>query len=183
MRAVKLARKNTNNCTRTWNEEFIGAIWHDPNRKDPEFGEQFAELEAGICQELLSNERAMQITDIQPEDIDRQTEATKARYNRIAPVSDLVEWFTERSTFQEWRRDLWSRLPTGRILEVGVGTGKNMPYYPKGAQVTAIDLSEGMLEKAKQRAEDLGIDLDLRHMDVQHLAFPEDTFEAAVARY
>jgi ubiquinone/menaquinone biosynthesis C-methylase UbiE len=61
-------------------------------------------------------------------EVERLTAATKARYNRIAPMYDWMEWFTERSTFQEWRRDLWSRLPAGRILEVGTGTGKNMPY-------------------------------------------------------
>jgi len=94
-----------------------------------------------------------------------------------------MEWFTERSAFQEWRRELWSRLPDGRILEVGVGTGKNMPFYPPGAQVTAIDLSEGMLSQAQRRAEKLDIDVDLRHMDVQRLAFPRDTFDAAMATY
>jgi phosphatidylethanolamine/phosphatidyl-N-methylethanolamine N-methyltransferase len=121
--------------------------------------------------------------EIQPEDIDLQTMATKARYNRIAPVYDLMEWFTERSAFQEWRQYLWSLLQAGRILEVGVGTGKNMPYYPKGAQVTAIDLSEDMLAMAQRRAEELGIEVNLRHMDVQRLAFPQDTFETAVATF
>lgn len=129
------------------------------------------------------NESALPGTEIRSEDIDRQTVATKARYNRIAPVYDLMEWFTERSAFQEWRQDLWSRLPDGRILEVGVGTGKNIPYYPKGAQVTAIDLSEGMLAKARRRAADLGIDIDLRLMDVQRLAFAQGTFDAAVATF
>ena len=129
------------------------------------------------------NESALPSVEFEPEDIDHQTAATQARYNRIAPVYDLMEWFTERSTFQEWRRDLWSRLPAGRILEVGVGTGKNMPYYPRGAQVTAIDLSEGMLARAQRRAEGLDTDVDLRHMDVQRLAFPRDTFEAAVATF
>jgi phosphatidylethanolamine/phosphatidyl-N-methylethanolamine N-methyltransferase len=129
------------------------------------------------------NESTLLSTEIQPEDIDRQTAATQARYNRIAPLYDLMEWFTEHSAFQEWRRELWSRLLAERILEVGVGTGKNMPYYPQGAQVTAIDLSEGMLARARHHAQELGIDVDLRHMDVLRLAFPQDTFEAAVATF
>jgi phosphatidylethanolamine/phosphatidyl-N-methylethanolamine N-methyltransferase len=115
--------------------------------------------------------------------MDHQTRTTQSRYNRLAPVYDLMEWVTERSAFQGWRRDLWSRLPPGRILEVGVGTGKNMPYYPEDAKVTAIDLSEGMLSRAKQRAEILGIDADLRLMDVRRLAFPKGTFDAAVATF
>ncbi len=116
-------------------------------------------------------------------EMDRETAVTKARYDRIAPFYDLMEWFTERSAFQAWRRKLWSRVPAGRVLEVGVGTGKNMPYYPKGAQVTAIDLSDRMLEQAQRRAESLGLDVELRHLDAQHLAFPDDTFDAVIATF
>jgi ubiquinone/menaquinone biosynthesis C-methylase UbiE len=116
-------------------------------------------------------------------DLDQETAATKARYDRIAPVYDAMEWFTERSSFQKWRQKLWSRVPAGHVLEVGVGTGKNMPYYPPGAHVTAIDLSERMLAQARRRAEELGLDVDLRHMDAQHLAFPDDAFDAVVATF
>ncbi len=116
-------------------------------------------------------------------DLTPETAVTKARYDRIAPFYDMMEWVTERSAFQAWREDLWSRIPPGRILEVGVGTGKNMPYYPVGARVTAIDLSDRMLARAEQRAKESGIEADLRHMDVQVLDFPEDTFDAAVATF
>jgi phosphatidylethanolamine/phosphatidyl-N-methylethanolamine N-methyltransferase len=116
-------------------------------------------------------------------DLDRETAATQARYDRIAPFYDLMEWVTERSAFQAWREDLWSRVAPGRVLEVGVGTGKNMSYYPEGAQVTAIDLSDRMLAQAKRRAKESGIDVDLRHMDAQDLDFPDDTFDTAVATF
>ncbi len=117
------------------------------------------------------------------EDIERETATTKARYDRIAPIYDLMEWFIERLAFQDWRWELWSRVPVGRILEVGVGTGKNIPFYPKGAQVTAIDLSERMLARAQRRADEMNIEVDLRHMDVQDLEFPDDAFDAAVATF
>ena len=58
-----------------------------------------------------------------------------------------------------------------------------MTADPVGVQVTGSDLSGGMLAKARRRAGDLGIEVDLRHMDVQRLAFPQDTFEAAVATF
>jgi ubiquinone/menaquinone biosynthesis C-methylase UbiE len=121
--------------------------------------------------------------EIRELDLDRETAATKARYDRIARFYDLMEWATERSAFQAWREDLWSRVPPGRVLEVGVGTGKNMPYYPEGARVTAIDLSDRMLAQAERRAEESGIDVDLRHMDAQDLDFPDDTFDTAVATF
>ncbi len=116
-------------------------------------------------------------------DLDQETATTKLRYDRIAPFYDAMEWFTERSVFQKWRQHLWSRVPAGRVLEVGVGTGKNMPFYPPGAQVTAIDLSERMLALAHRRAKSLGLDVDLRHMDAQHLAFPDTSFDAVVATF
>ncbi|MEJ2560181.1 MAG: methyltransferase domain-containing protein [Anaerolineae bacterium] len=121
--------------------------------------------------------------EIRELDLDRETAATKARYDRIAPFYDLMEWATERSAFQAWREDLWSRVPPGRILEVGVGTGKNMSYYPEGARVMAIDLSDRMLTQAKRRAKESSIDVDLRHMDAQDLVFPDDTFDTAVATF
>jgi len=114
---------------------------------------------------------------------DAFTRATRARYNRIAVVYDLMEAFIERTAFAAWRQRLWAGVPAGRVLEVGVGTGKNLPYYPAGAQVTAIDLSERMLERTRRRATDLGVRVDLRLMDAQRLAFPAGAFDAAVATF
>ncbi len=111
------------------------------------------------------------------------TEATRKRYNRIAPLYDCMEAFVEQRRFRAWRRLLWSRVPIGHLLEVGVGTGKNMPYYPPGATVTALDLSERMLARAQARSRALGLNVDLHVMDVQHLAFPAATFDAAVATF
>jgi ubiquinone/menaquinone biosynthesis C-methylase UbiE len=56
-----------------------------------------------------------------------------------------------------------------------------MDYYPRDARISAIDLSERMLERARRRAAELGLDADLRTMDVQHLDFPDGTFDAVVA--
>jgi ubiquinone/menaquinone biosynthesis C-methylase UbiE len=115
--------------------------------------------------------------------MDYQTTITKNRYDRIAPIYDLMEWFTERASFKKWRRLLWSRISAGRVLEVGVGTGKNMPFYPPNAAVTAVDISERMLQRATKRARDLGLDVRLRQMDAQHLDFPDSSFDAAVTTF
>ena len=113
--------------------------------------------------------------------IDQQaTQATRARYNRIAPFYDRMEKVSERR-FRPWREKLWAAVPAGRVLEVGVGTGKNFAYYPRGATMTGIDLSDRMLVQAKARAQQLGTTIDLREMDAQALAFPDDDFDAAVA--
>jgi ubiquinone/menaquinone biosynthesis C-methylase UbiE len=67
------------------------------------------------------------------------------------------------------------------VLEVGVGTGKNIAFYPPGVHVTAIDLSSKMLARARQRANQLGVEADLREGDVQALDFSDDSFDEAVA--
>jgi ubiquinone/menaquinone biosynthesis C-methylase UbiE len=56
-----------------------------------------------------------------------------------------------------------------------------MAYYPPGALVTAVDRNECMLERARQRAQASGLDVDLRVMDAQHLDFPDSSFDSAVA--
>jgi ubiquinone/menaquinone biosynthesis C-methylase UbiE len=68
-------------------------------------------------------------------------------------------------------------------LEVGVGTGKNLAFYPSGAQMTAIDLSDQMLARARRRAAELGVKVDLRLMDAQRLEFPNGAFDAAVVTF
>lgn len=113
----------------------------------------------------------------------RLTAQTRNRYGRIAKVYDLMEEPIERLFYGSWRKRVWAGVKGPQVLEVGVGTGKNMPYYPDGVHVTAIDLSERMLSRARERAKRLGLDVDLRRMDAQELAFPSDTFDTIVASF
>jgi ubiquinone/menaquinone biosynthesis C-methylase UbiE len=69
------------------------------------------------------------------------------------------------------------------LLEIGVGTGKNMPYWPKEAKITAIDLTPAMLARARQRAKDLGIDAQLVLGDAQALDYSDDTFDIAATTF
>lgn len=110
-------------------------------------------------------------------------EKTKKRYNRIAPVYDLMEWFIERFVFKPWRTELWSKIEEGETLEIGVGTGKNIPYYPSNIEVTAIDLSDQMMERAKQKNLALSKSVTFHLMDVQSLEFPDNHFDNAVATF
>lgn len=111
----------------------------------------------------------------------RATATTRARYNRIAPVYDLIETLSEHS-FRFWREKLWSSA-RGQILEVGVGTGKNFLYHPHGAQVVGIDLADQMLSRAQERARQLKVPVELAAGDVQQLEFPTNLFDSAVATF
>jgi ubiquinone/menaquinone biosynthesis C-methylase UbiE len=108
------------------------------------------------------------------------TARTQARYQRIAAVYDRMEGMMERR-MRKVRPQLWALVRGPKVLEVGVGTGKNMPFYPPGIEITAIDLAPGMLERARRRAQALMIDVDLRLGDVQRLEFADNTFDDAVA--
>lgn len=111
------------------------------------------------------------------------TARTRQRYDRVAPVYDASEAIMERFLYARWRRRLWAGVRGPEILEVGVGTGKNMRYYPTGAHVTGIDISEGMLSRARKRANLLRLEVDLHQMDAQTLAFPSHSFDTVVATF
>lgn len=110
------------------------------------------------------------------------TETTRRRYQRLSRFYDRMEAMQERRYFP-WRRKLWSLVSGSRVLEVGVGTGKNMEFYPPGLEVIAIDLTPGMLERANRRAEELHLKVDLRLGDVQCLEFPDDSFDTIVGTF
>lgn len=112
----------------------------------------------------------------------KTTEQTRARYQRIAPVYDTMEILAER-LYSDWRERLWSLVEGPKVLEVGVGTGKNMPYYPEDVQITAIDLAPGMLQQARQRARELDVDVDLELGDAQDLDFADETFDQIVSTF
>ena len=110
----------------------------------------------------------------------KATARTRARYQRIAPIYDKIETLAERR-YHPWRLHLWSLVQGPKVLEVGVGTGRNMSYYPEGLEITAIDLTPGMLERARQQASKLNLNVDLRLGDAQALEFPDETFDDVVA--
>lgn len=112
---------------------------------------------------------------------DHERDATRLRYNRIAKFYDLLEVFDERR-FRPWRLSLLARS-AGRVLEVGVGTGKNFPFYPAGVAVTGVDVAEKMLAVARQRAARMNLPVNLILGDVQALPFRDDTFDTAVSAF
>jgi ubiquinone/menaquinone biosynthesis C-methylase UbiE len=114
--------------------------------------------------------------------IDRTaTQQTRARYSRIAPVYDLLEAPVERFFLERFRRRLFAHVSAGKILEIGVGTGKNFPFYPEAAAVTAIDISPAMLERGHRRSGTLRV--TFREMDAQALDFPEQVFDVVLATF
>lgn len=114
---------------------------------------------------------------------DQATALTRDRYQRISPFYDRIEGLMERQ-FRPWRQKLWQFVYGPWVLEVGVGTGKNIEFWPLNCKITAVDLTPGMLDIARQRANSLNRqDNDLFLADVQHLEFPSAIFNTVVATF
>ncbi len=109
----------------------------------------------------------------------KDSEQVRKRYNRIAPLYDVLERPMEARA-AVWRRELLS-LARGSVLEVGVGTGKNLSHYPAGVTVTGIDFSGAMIERARKRAEESGFEnVTLLEMDAEDLQFEDNSFDTVV---
>ena len=104
------------------------------------------------------------------------TEKQRRVWDKSAAHYDRQISFFEKVWFGGGREWIAERAH-GRILEVAIGTGRNLSYYPTGLAVTGIELSPEMLAIARQRAADLGRDVELREGDAADLPFPEANFD------
>lgn len=116
----------------------------------------------------------------------------KKRYNRIAPIYDFLEKFMEKTKMEKWRQVLWNKADEKiekmklndkkefRLLEAGVGTGKNIDYYPEDIEIHAIDFSPKMIKEARKKAEKFSKKVKLREMDIQNLDYEDEYFDLII---
>jgi ubiquinone/menaquinone biosynthesis C-methylase UbiE len=95
----------------------------------------------------------------------------------------MIEAPMEGMVIRPLRQRLWSKVDGHHILEVGVGTGKNFPFYPKDARITAVDFSPEMLRQATLAKIKQGVTVDLDLMDVQSLCYADNSFDSVVATF
>jgi len=98
------------------------------------------------------------------------------KYDAGARSYNFTEVVPEWLGLGRVRRRLFSRA-TGRVLETGVGTGFSLKYYPEGIDLTAVDMSEGMLKIARNRAVSLSFSTTFQQMNVQELEFDDHSFD------
>jgi len=104
----------------------------------------------------------------------------RLRYTLYLPVYDLI---ADR-IFRKYRKrsvELLQAKPDDAILILGAGTGLDLPYLQGYTNLTAIDITPGMITKLQQRAEKLHIPVDAQVMNGQQLAFADNSFDAIVA--
>lgn len=102
----------------------------------------------------------------------------RARYGLYAPVYDLAARPLERGRQRAIERLALS--PDDRVLVVGCGTGSDLAYLPAGTSVSAIDLTPAMVDRTRDRAEALDLDLDARVGDAQSLPYQDGAFDAVL---
>jgi ubiquinone/menaquinone biosynthesis C-methylase UbiE len=109
-----------------------------------------------------------------------ETERIRHLYDRVADRYDKMIGVSEWLFFGGGRAWVCSQAH-GNVLEIAVGTGRNLPYYRGDVRLTGIDVSPRMIAIARQRAEELGRAVDLRVGDAQALPFPNASFDTVVS--
>jgi ubiquinone/menaquinone biosynthesis C-methylase UbiE len=92
-----------------------------------------------------------------------------AGYHRGSVVTERV--------LARWRRKV-GESATGRLLDIGFGTGLSLPHYPPSVEVFGVDASLGMLRFAQHEASERGRRVRLVQVDAEHLAFPNRSFDS-----
>ncbi|CAB49811.1 class I SAM-dependent methyltransferase [Pyrococcus abyssi] len=105
----------------------------------------------------------------------------REKYNRIGSRYDILEVPLNRY-FEPLREKAVKRV-SGKVLEIGVGTGKTLKYYPRNVELYAIDGSEEMLKVARERAKSLGINAKFIRAEAENLPFPNDFFDYVVSSF
>jgi ubiquinone/menaquinone biosynthesis C-methylase UbiE len=115
-------------------------------------------------------------------DLMGETRREQERYDRQARWYDVAVAPMEALAFLGLRRRLWSAVDgSRRVLEIGVGTGRNLAHYPAASRTVALDLSPEMLKRAARKATRGGRSIDFLLADTQHLPFKDDVFGVVLA--
>jgi ubiquinone/menaquinone biosynthesis C-methylase UbiE len=102
------------------------------------------------------------------------------KYDRFARWYDWVEGIPELLGVNRLRQRMLQRA-SGRVLEVAIGTGRNLPYYPHGCRIISADASKQMLAIAQRRAARLQLGVSFLLANAEALPFPDGTFDTVVS--
>ncbi len=105
----------------------------------------------------------------------------QSAYDEIADQYEKKIWFDQHILgVARFRKNLLAKA-TGKILDVACGTGLNIPLFPVGSDITAVDLSPNMLEVARKSVTEHGLNANLAVMDAEHLEFADGSFDTVVS--
>ena len=91
------------------------------------------------------------------------------------------DWFIDLPHWSKYRRQQLASV-AGEILEIGVGTGLNLPHYPGHVRkITTVDPNPGMNKRLQRRIEQMGIEVDMHILGSEELPFESDVFDCVVS--
>jgi ubiquinone/menaquinone biosynthesis C-methylase UbiE len=109
----------------------------------------------------------------------KRTKRLRRYWDKHARTYDTQIAFWEGRLFADGRQWVCAQA-AGEVLEVAIGTGRNLPHYPPDVRLTGVEFSPAMLDLARRRAEELGRRVDLRLGDAQALDLPDASFDTVV---
>lgn len=117
---------------------------------------------------------------------DGRDDANRRRRRQYAEEASTYDRDADRS--EKWllgtdHRPWACSRAVGRTLEVAIGTGLNLPHYPRGVHLTGVDLTPEMLALARRRSADLGVSVALTEGDAQALPFADTSFDTVLCTY
>lgn len=112
------------------------------------------------------------------------SEKLRRHYDFIAWFYDWSDWFLETFRYRKLRAIVWS-YARGSTLDLGMGTGLNIPYYPyfRLEKIVGVDISQKMLDRARAKANYLGVSLEIHQMDASDLNFPAGSFDTVISTF
>jgi ubiquinone/menaquinone biosynthesis C-methylase UbiE len=102
---------------------------------------------------------------------------TKAKWDKASANFDVMAGYGPEKRWEPVKRSMFSKMGNGRILFLAIGTGLDVPFFPPGRDITAIDISDGMIEKARARVARYDGEIKLQQMDVHDMPFEDDSFD------
>ena len=111
--------------------------------------------------------------------VQTETERVREIFDASAAQYDKSMAFNEKLLFGDGRTWACSQA-RGQVLEIAIGTGRNLPFYSADVEITGIEISPAMLEIARQRAQSLGCQVELVNGDAQALPFHDQRFDTVV---
>ncbi len=102
---------------------------------------------------------------------------TQKKWDRAAANFDLMAGYGPEKRWEPAKRALFSKMGDGKILFLALGTGLDIPFFPPGRRITAIDISSGMIEKARPRIDAYDGEIETQVMDVHEMPFDDGTFD------
>lgn len=112
----------------------------------------------------------------------RETERIRKLYEKEAPRYDRTMDRWDRILFGGSREWVCGQAG-GEVLEIAIGTARNLPFYPEGVRLTGVELSPAMIDLARRRVAELGVEVRLRLGDAEALGFPDESFDTVICTY